>query len=448
MIRFIDRKEELDLLERAWEQDRAEFIVITGRRRIGKTRMMLEFMKGKEGIFYIAEDVSKKVQIDEFRTRIALYLEDEFLKNTEIREWRALFSYLEKAMPKNKRMYITIDEFSYLIRNDPSILSALQIFWDTFLSKTRVFLIISGSLLGLMQESVLSSASPLYGRRTRDILLEPMRFTDSMDFLNMKLEDAMKVYMSVGGVPEYLLRASSYSTADEFLKAEFFRTSGYFYREPYFILSQEFREIRKYFSILSAVSLGNTKASEIANFAGMNSREIYPYLENLIRLGFLRRVIPMEGKKKTGIYILKDPMLDMWFNTVYPNREAIERGDFVPEKPFINMHYGKRFEILVRDEIFHRFFSYPETGIWWHRDTEVDIVGIDRKKKKVIFGECKWRDGVNGYKIFEDLRKKAEKFPYDAKDEKYVIFARSFKNRPDSCICLDLKDIEKEYGRT
>ena len=445
MIRFIGRKEEMNALESAWRRKGAEFVVVTGRRRVGKTRMILEFIDGKNGIFYIAEDVSKKVQIDEFRSRVARYFRDDFLENTEIKEWRDLFSYISKTMPKDEKLYIAIDEFSYLIRNDPAILSALQIFWDTFLSDTEVFLIVSGSLLGLMQESVLSHASPLYGRRTRDIMLESMRFADSRRFLSMEFKEALKVYMSVGGVPEYLLRASPYNNADDFLKGEFFTSSGYFYREPYFMLSQEFREIRKYFSMLRAVAMGNTKPGEIATFSGMNPREIYPYLENLIRLGFLRRLISIEGTRKSGIYLLKDPMLDLWFNTVYPNRESIERGGFFPKREEINRQMGKRFEILVRDEFLGMFFDYPEIGTWWHRGTEIDAVGIDREKREVILAECKWRKNVNAYKIMEELERKAEKFPYDAREKKYAIFAISFRNRPESCTCISLEDIKKVY---
>jgi len=447
MIRFIGRKQEMDTLETAWRAKGAQFIVITGRRRVGKTRMMLEFIEGKDGIFYIAEDVSKKVQIDEFRFRIARYFEDDFLEKTEIKEWRDLFSYMSKTMPADKRLYIAIDEFSYLIRNDPSILSALQILWDTFLSRTEVFLMVSGSLLGLMQESVLSHASPLYGRRTRDIMLEPMLFADSRVFLSMGFKEALKVYMSTGGVPEYLLRASAYNNADDFLKAEFFSTTGYFYREPYFMLSQEFREVRKYFSILRAVAMGNTRPGDIATFSGMGSREIYPYLENLIRLGFLRRLTPIRGNRKSGIYLLKDAMLDMWFYTVYPNRESIERGSFSPEKEEINRQMGKRFEMLVRGEIFGMFFDSSEIGTWWHREEEIDVVSIERGKREAIFAECKWRDNVNAHKIVEELKNKSEKFPYEAERRKYAVFARSFQSRPDDCICIDMKDIERAYER-
>jgi AAA+ ATPase superfamily predicted ATPase len=153
-------------------------------------------------------------------------------------------------------------------------------------------------MLGPMSEMVLSYASPLYGRRTRDILLEGLPFSDSRKLLNMSFEDSLKVYMVLGGVPEYLIKASEYKTLSSFLENEFFDKYSYFYREPYFIVSQEFRELKTYFSILDAVAMRNTKSSEIANFAGIEARKIYPYIENLIRLGFLERRVSLFGTSK------------------------------------------------------------------------------------------------------------------------------------------------------
>lgn len=214
------------------------------------------------------------------------------MKNLDFRDWDQLFAYFVKNLPEG-RFYLCIDEFSYLIKNDRSILGSLQRYWDSALSSSDICIVLSGSMLGLMSEMVLSYASPLYGRRTRDILLEGLPFSDARKLLDMSFEDSLKIYMVLGGVPEYLIKASEYKTLSPFLENEFFDKYGYFYREPYFIISQEFRDLNTYFSILDAVALKNTKPSEIANFAGMDTRQIYPYLENLIRLGFLERRVSL-----------------------------------------------------------------------------------------------------------------------------------------------------------
>ena len=452
MIRFINRVSELALLESEWSRDRASFVVLYGRRRIGKTRLILEFIKGKKGIFYIAEDTSKKVQISGVKNAVSRLFEDDFLERVELKEWVDLFDYLRRLIPKNEKMFIVIDEFSYLIRSDKTILSVLQKFWDTFLADTKVLFLVSGSLLGLMSEHVLSSASPLYGRRTRDILLEEMRFESAREFLDkMGFEDQLKTSMVVGGVPEYLLRAGEYGSLEELVLQEFLRKDGYFYREPYFLLSQEFKEIKTYFTILNAIAYGNTKPTEIANFAGIRGREVYPYLEGLIRLGLVERLTPI-GEPKRGIYLIKNPLLDFWFNFVFKNRESIERESASLDASSLTSYFGKRFEILIRDDVFHRIFKFQKVGKWWHRDKEVDLVAVNEDRGEVLFAECKWRDNVNAEEILEKLRNQSStiKLHTARKRQYYAVFAKSFKRRVEEAngFCYNLNDLESFYQKT
>lgn len=447
MIRFVDREYELSMLEDAWKQDGATFIVLYGRRRVGKTRLITEFIKSKDGVFFIAEDVNKKVQIGELKSKLAGFLNDEFLRKAEISEWRDLFEYLTRVLPEEKRFYFIIDEFSYLIKNDAGITSALQKFWDTFLSTTQIYFLVSGSIFGLISEKILSSASPLYGRRTRDVLIRPMPFWHAAKFLDMPFEERLKVYMAIGGIPEYLLKAGNYAGADRFIGAEFLKKDGYFYREPYFLLSQEFKEIKTYFTILNAIAYGNTKPTEIANFSGMNAREIYPYLENLIRLGFVERISPMPGDKKQGIYLISDVVIDFWFNFVYINRERIERDEIGIEQVDTGAYFGKRFEILVRNELFHRLLNFEKSGKWWFKDREIDIVATNEKAGEILFAECKWSEKVNARKIFEELKEKAKFVQWNnsKRFEHYAIFAKSFKKRIEepNLSLFDLKDFER-----
>ncbi len=446
MIRFIDRATELSLLEDQWRKESPEFIILYGRRRIGKTRLILEFIKGKEGFFFIAEDVNKTLQIEELKTKVANYFNDDFLRRTSINDWRDFFDYITKVLPQDQKIFFVIDEFSYLLKNGPSISSILQKFWDTFLSTTKIFFLVSGSLFGLMQDNILSSTSPLYGRRTRDLLLSSLTFEESLEFLNMSFSDKIKTYMSIGGVPEYLLKARDYESSLEFQRKEFFSKYGYFYHEPQFLLSQEFKEIRTYFAILKAIAHGNTRPTEIANFVGLKSRNIYPYLENLIRLDFIRRIVPIIGNKKAGIYIIKDTFFDFWFNFVYNNRENIERESFVIVKNDLNSYFGKRFETLIREEIAYRMFKFPEIGHWWYKDKEIDIVGINNKTEEILFGECKWQDNVDAEKLLKKLKRKAKlvKWKNKKRKERFAIIARSFKKRIKDCQCVDLDDIHQQ----
>ncbi len=451
MIRFIDREHQMHLLEKAWDSDSPQFIVIYGRRRIGKTRLITEFIEEKDGVFYIAEDENPKSQRMELKEHIASYLDDDFLNSNEFDSWKDLFEYLKKVLPKEKRFYLAIDEFSYMVRNEKSIVSTLQKFWDTFLSKTKICLILSGSLFGLMEEKVLSNSSPLYGRRTRDILLQHMTFEDSTEFLEMTFEDKIKTYMSIGGVPEYLLKARDHDEYNDFVKNEFLNKDGYFYREPYFILSQEFKTIKTYFSMIDAISKGNTRPTEIANHCGIESRNIYPYLENLIRLSFVERQVPITLENRSGIYHIKDVFFDFWFNFVHRYREKIERDLTIHDEDDYNTYFGKRFESLIRDELFHHFFDYPSVGRWWYKSNEIDIVAVDEEKDQIMFGECKWSDDVNTRSLYYKLKEKKDEVRWNDENrkEEFVLFARSFKNdfSADDLTCIDLSKIEEALNR-
>ena len=253
----------------------------------------------------------------------ATFLGDSFLESLKIGSWEQLFTYLAKHPPA-RRGYLVIDEFTYLARNDPTILSALQKTWDKDFAGSQWCILLCGSMLGLMSDLALSSTSPLYGRRTRDMLLEALHFSDARQFLPMPPIEALKVYLSIGGVPEYLLKAGDYATWSDFTGREFFNRYGYFYREPYFILSQEFRELKMYQSILQAIAFGNTTPAQIAQFCGLDARHLYPYLEGMTRLGIIERELPILVTTKKGVYRIKDRLFDFWYTFVFPKRQSIE----------------------------------------------------------------------------------------------------------------------------
>lgn len=453
---FVGRKRELDLMEKEWNKKGGSLIILYGRRRIGKTRLLAEFAKGKSGIFYVAEDISPQIQIARIKEKIADFIQDEVLKGLDLRDWDQLFAYFARNLP-TERFYLCIDEFSYLIKNERSILGALQRYWDSVLSASNICIVLSGSMLGLMSEMALSYTSPLYGRRTRDILLEGLSFSDSMKLLDMPFEDSLKVYMVIGGVPEYLIKASEYKSLNSFLENEFFDKYGYFYREPYFIISQEFRELKTYFSILDAVASKNTKPTEIANFTGMETRQIYPYLENLIRLGFLERRVSLFGTSKKGIYLIKDHIFDFWFNFVSTNKEAIERESFGygPNPEALTMYFAKKFELLAEKDILPSLLpQFSRTGRWWHKTEEIDILAVNEPENTIVFLECKWRSltALSAENFLTALREKAPLVLWqnETRKEIFGLLARKIEGKKDlrekGYLVFDLEDFEKAFA--
>ena len=455
MVRkFVGRQKEIALLENEWNKTNGKLIILYGRRRIGKTRLITEFISDKKGIFYFAQDTSPRIQIAGLQEKIAEFTGDEILRTLEIKDWDQLFGYLAKNCP-DERFYLAIDEFSYLIKNDRSILSTLQKYWDTFFSSSNIFIILSGSMLGLMSEMVLSHASPLYGRRSRDMLLEGLPFSASREFLNMSFQEALETYMILGGVPEYLLKASEYTDILDFVEKEFFDKFGYFYREPYFIISQEFKELKTYFSILNSIAFGNTKPTEFANFVGVDARKIYPYLENLIRLEFIERRVSVFGNQKKGIYLIKDQVFDFWFNFVFKYKGDIEKEVFELKNDEMPTYFGKKFETFVEQEVIHHLIpDFRKIGRWWHKGEEIDLLALNEDERKIAFIECKWQnvDRRKSEHILTDLKRKATlvKWKNDERGELYGIIAKKIEGkerlREEGYLAFDLEDIRLLFG--
>jgi len=221
------------------------------------------------------------------------------------------------------------------------------------------------------------------------------------------------------------------------------------YIEPYFIISQEFRELKTYLSILNSIAFGNTKPTDIANFVGIDARKIYPYLENLIRLEFIERWVSIHGNQKKGIYLIKDPVFDFWFNFVSKYKEDIEKGVFKLKNEEMSRFFGKRFEIFVAQEIIHHLITdFQKTGSWWHKGEEIDVLALNEVKKEIAFFECKWQevDPKKSEHIIADLKRKAAlvKWHNDERSELYGIIGKKInkkeKLRESGYLVFDLED--------
>lgn len=207
------------------------------------------------------EDTRER-QIRNLRDELAAFFNDELFLSLD--DWYSLFKYL--ALKIEEKTLVILDEFSYALKSDRTILSALQRAWDHDLSKRPVMLVLSGSLIGMMVDEVLSYSSPLYGRRTASFRLRPLTLFDSLKFFS-DFRAGLELYMLIGGIPSYLIVASRYGDTKTFVEETFLRQEGFFYDEPYILLSGELRELKTYFSLLSAMAHGKIRPSEIASYA-------------------------------------------------------------------------------------------------------------------------------------------------------------------------------------
>ena len=438
---FINRKDELNHLEEEYQKDSPRFVIIFGRRRIGKTALIEKFGKNKENfIYYLADQQTQTLQIESFKTQINQYANDEILNRMQFETWDQLFGYLSKTLPADERMILAIDEVTYLIKSTPAFPSILQKYWDTFFSKTKIFLILSGSLVGMMLRDVLDYSSPLYGRRTSQIHLKEFNFKQSSQFLQrFDIKERVLLYSITGGVAKYLLMVEENNVQD-FIKKKIIQKEGFFYLESIFLLSQEFKNPNVYLSILKGIALGHTKLGEISNFVGIEGKKLTRYLDVLQEIGLVIRQVPVTKNPqrfRKSVYQIEDNFLNFWFRFVFPNRSSIELRD---TKDLLNniMNLMPGYASLTFEQISMEFLRemdaigrlnvhFTKWGKWWDRENEIDVVAINNETFDILFCECKWQNRKTGVNIIEQLVDKAQLVQWfnEKRKDHFIIISKS-----------------------
>ncbi|MDA8273046.1 MAG: ATP-binding protein [Deltaproteobacteria bacterium] len=435
---FIDREHELSFLEEKWKEDKAQFIVLWGKRRVGKTELVKRFIKNKPGVYFLSESVSPKDQLSRFSKTIGGFFEEPLLLTRGFTEWEEMFEYV---FLKKKKFVLIIDEFPYLFASNPAILTIFQKAWDEYWSKSDIFLIILGSSISMMENEVLGYRSPLYGRRTAQWMLNPLPFKAAASFRKEKpFEDKLLHFAVAGGIPEYWLKFDPSKSFKENLLLHIIKKGEFLYDEPEFILRKELREPRYYFSILKAIAQGKRKNSEIINATGINNTSLNKYLGVLSDLKIIERELPATEEKplksKKGLYKITDEFFRFWFRFVFPKRSDIEFGksaellsEILNELP---QYMGSVYEKAAKDILIDNqrlYFTPDAIGRWWDKNEEIDIVAINKngRQPSILFCEVKWTQKPVGKNIYESLKEKAKKVDWnrDNRIEYFSFFSKS-----------------------
>ena len=415
---FVNRLAELDLLEKRFTSDKAEFFVLYGRRRVGKTELLARFCQGKRALFFVS-DLGSEISM---RSAFSQLINDTLFGPEQMyavySNWEAVFKALGNAS-KTDRLVVVLDEFPFLITTYPPVASILQKAWDQTLKNTKIMLILCGSYIGMMEESVLSYKAPLYGRRTAQYLLEPLQFKDArLLFADFSPEDQVRAYAIYGGTPAYLQTIDSKKALDENIVDDILSRGSYLYDEVRFILQQELREPRNYFAILQAIAAGKTKLNEIKLATGLDGATAY--LDTLQQLHLVERIVPVTTsqpqKSRRGIYRLKDHYQRFWFRFVHPNRSQLERSGsrLVLENqvlPEIDHFASLAFEDICQQYFWleglsgNLPFQPINSGRWWNNSEEIDLVVLG--EEEAILVECKWSSKPAGMNILANLERKA-----------------------------------------
>ncbi len=439
MEKFVDRKTEMETLENEYKRNASSLVVIYGRRRVGKTTLISEFIKNKRSLFFLASEESEVQNRNNFKDKAADFIENNILKNAEVKNWDTIFKAIADTVFESKPV-IVMDEFQYIGKSNPAFPSVFQRIWEEILKNRSVMVILCGSLISMMESQTLAYGSPLYGRRTAQIRMKQIPFSHYHEFFpNKSRRELIEMYAVTGGVPKYIELFSERSDIYRSIQDCVVNPSGYLYDEPHFLLQQEVTEIGSYFSIIKAIAAGNRKLSSISTVLEIKATSLTKYLKTLIDLDILEREVPVTEenpeKSKKGLYKIKDNYIRFWFAFVYPNMSFIESGNthIVMDKirkGVISAHTAFVYEDICREKMWdlnaadYWPFHFSKIGHWWDSKNEIDIAAFDPEGEDLILGECKyWQEAV-GSNILHELEKKADKVEWKKNKRRvwYVLF--------------------------
>lgn len=424
-MKFLGREKEILDLEKEYARD-GGFVVIYGRRRIGKTTLIKQFIKSKTAFYFLATKEVESQSMKRFAGVIARTTGNSVLQKAAFSDWLDLFQAVADYRPNEKKVLV-IDEFPYLVKVNDSFPSILQNAWDETLKGSNVMLILCGSLISMMKKHALSYESPLYGRRTAQMRIAPLPFTTVYENQKLSFEEAAEQYSITGGVPKYMEFFSDGQPLYEQIKENVLSKNGFLYEEPNFLLTDEVQVPTNYFSIIKVIADGNHKLGTIAGILGLETSALTPYLKTLSELGFIEKQVPVTEKNaektRKGLYFISDNFLRFWFRYVYPYKGELELDNTQISLDELDKDFKEKFVAFAYEdickEIFARLcsdkaidFTPSKIGSYWLNDksgnTQIDVMAVDTVNKRLFVGECKYHNQPIDADVYFELVKKVD----------------------------------------
>ena len=434
---FIGREDELNTLNKLYNSDKFEFAVIYGRRRVGKTALINEFVKGKDTIFFTGVETNAKQNLDNLSRSIMEY-NTGLTTGASFNNFQIAFEHVFE-LAKTKRIVLVIDEYPYVARASKSLASTLQLLIDKNKDTSKLFLILCGISMSYMEDHVLAYKAPLYGRRTAQFKIKPFEFFEACRYFNkLSGEDKALAYGIVGGTPQYLMQLNDNLSIEENIKNTHLNPTSSIFEEPNNLLKQEVREPAIYNAVITAIATGSSKMNEISNKIDENTSVCATYIKNLITLGIVKKESPY-GEKSTRktIYSIEDNMFRFWYRFVPGNTSVISRGaiDLAYNRiaPELSSYMGDVFEDICKQYLWKLLLdgkcalNFTDLGRWWGANPktksqeEIDIMGTD--KDTALFAECKWTNEKVDLGVLETLVERSTLFSY--KKTHFYLFAKT-----------------------
>jgi AAA+ ATPase superfamily predicted ATPase len=443
---LFDRDAELEELDFVLSEAGSHFLMVSGRRRLGKTTLLVEWAQrtSAPAIYWVASRVSGTQLLRSFSQAVYNHLHPDTQAdaNFSYPTWEMALQQLAEPAGKG-RLIVILDEFSYAVEVEPSLPSVLQNVWDQSLQRTEILLVICGSHIGMMKK-LQTHQAPLFGRITGQLQLQPLPFSAVGAFLpDYSLERRVAVYAILGGVPGYLERFSDGLSLADNVRRHLFRPTGMFRTEPQFLIQDELSQPHNYLAVLLAIAAGNHTQGDISRATGLE--HVTSYLSRLQELYFVRRELPVtvpereRMKSRRGRYGLADAYMRFYYRFIHPNQHLLEQGlyewlwQLISEqlRAFIGTH---AFEELCQEWILVKARSgelpfIPErVGSHWAPDAQIDVVAVNWRLKQILLGEAKWTGNPLNRKIVRDLVAKRSLVVPDTGDGwrvHYAFFSRS-----------------------
>ena len=449
---FVGREKELKSLESVFEKDGFGMTVIYGRRRVGKSTLIKEFVKDKRVIFYTATKVGPERNLELF-TKQVLEVLDPSISEASFPSVESVLDLISARIHDgDRKVVLVIDELPYWAEKDEALLSILQKYIDTIWLQKNMMIILCGSTLSFMEKKVLSEKSPIFGRRDSQIKLEAFNYKDSALFVpEYSAEDKAICYGVTGGVAKYLALFDPKKSLDDNIIRLFFSPDGYLFDETRNLLTQEFTDITLVNNIIEQVASGENSLNIIASKVHEKDTTGLYSLEKLIEVGLVekRKCITEETNKKKTQYALKDHMFSFWYKFIPKAVSVIEigQGQIYYDKivkPQLHSFMGSVFEEMCRyytleQGIMGSFGSFiTETGTWWgtelmvdeggkkyQQSADIDVVGLSSVDKTAVCGECKFKNEKIDKEIYETLVRRSRLISGNYIVTKYLLFSLS-----------------------
>lgn len=417
---FVARENELKKLNKFYNREKLDIVALYGRRRVGKTELLRQFVKDKNHIFFSAEETTDLLNLE----KLSELYSDKISRGVgTINSWEVIFEYISE-LSNDERLVFVIDEFPYLSSGNTGFLSKFQHIIDHKLQGKNMMIILCGSSIGFMENEVLSEKSPIFGRLTGQMLVNPFDYYDAAKMLKAySFEEKLETYFLVGGIPQYLKKIETNKSIEDNIIEKLLETSEELFNAPANLIRQELRSPAIYNSILEAVSSGYTKSNEINTKIGVLASTGQNYVNTLINIHLLNKRLPVgvNSKRKT-VYSVSDALFDFIYRFGYRYKSLLDVNlerkvyeSYIHDK--LPSHFGRRFEIACGEYVtrLNQHLVFPELlieiGTWWGGnpktkvEEEIDIVGLGENFG--LYCECKYKTEPVGKEVLDDLMRKS-----------------------------------------